>query len=75
MTPKSIDLILDLEIQRPFDPQLDSEGEVVPYYSKNEGVMCILRVEKQKDRTYKFSYCEAGQTELREDMHGDQSLE
>ena len=47
----------------------------MPYYSKNEGVMCILRVEKQKDRTYKFSYCEAGQTELREDMHGDQSLE
>ena len=47
----------------------------MPYFSKNEGIMSILRVEKQKDRTYKFSYCEAGQTELREDMHGDQSVE
>ena len=48
---------------------------MVPYFSKNEGIMCILRVEKQQDRTFKFSYCEAGQTELREDMHGDQSVE
>ena len=75
MTPKSIDLILDLEIQRPFDPHIDTEGEVVPYFSKNEGVMTILKVEKQKDRTFKFSYCEAGQAELREDSHGDQSVE
>ena len=75
MTPKSIDIILDLDIQRPYDAALDEEGEVVPYFSKNEGIMCILRVEKQQDRTFKFSYCEAGQTELREDMHGDQSVE
>ena len=75
MTPKSIDVIFDLDIQRPFDEEIDREAEIAFYRSRNEGVISILKIQKLDSREYNFSYCEVGQTELTEDASGDQALD
>ena len=71
MTPKNIDVIFDLDVQRPYNEEMDSEAEIAFYRSRNEGVISILKVQKLESREYNLSYCEVGQTELTEDASGD----
>ena len=61
MTPKSIDVIFDLEVQRPYNEELDSEAEIAFYRTRNEDSMIsILKIQKLESREYNFSYCEVG---------------
>ena len=68
MTPKSIDVIFDLEVQRPYNEELDNEAEIAFYRSRNEeNAISILKIQKLQGREYNFAYCEVGQSELTED--------
>ena len=62
MTPKSMDVIMDLELDRPYDEEKDSEAEIAFYRPQQSSVMGILKIQKLVDREFNFSYCEVGRT-------------
>ena len=55
LTAKNFDVILDLDTKAPF--QESEQNEDMMFHQKGE-VMSILKVKKQKDRSFSFTYCE-----------------
>ena len=62
MTAKNLDVILDLDPRAPYD-SADSNEELLLYKGMNSALTNILKVTKNTDRTYTFTYCETGDLE------------
>ena len=59
MTAKNLDAILDLDPRAKYDAGEDSNEELLLYKSMNSPLTNILKICKNEDRTFSFSYCEA----------------
>jgi len=46
MTIKSTDAILNLDVRRPYDKKLDSEGEIAFYESSQDTFTRVLKMQK-----------------------------
>ena len=57
VTPKNMDALLDLDPRAPFDAK-DANEELILYKPMSSDVLNIMKVVKNEDRTYNFSYCE-----------------
>ena len=62
VTPKNMDAILDLDPRSPYDAD-EANEELLLYKPMNSDVMSILKVTKNEDRTFSFSYCEMGEND------------
>ena len=57
VTPKNMDTLLDLDPRAPYKEE-DSNEELLLYRPMDSDVMNILKVTKNEDRTYTFTFCE-----------------
>jgi len=57
VTAKNIDVLLDLDPRAPYKEE-DANGDLLLYKNPNQAAVTILKVNKQQDRTFSFSYCE-----------------
>ena len=58
MTAKNLDTILDLDPRAKYDASEDTNEELLLYKSMNSPLTNIMKISKQEDRTYTFTYCE-----------------
>ena len=52
-----MDVLIDLDTRSPFN-EAESNEELLLYKKQNSPVVNILKVAKNADRTFTFSYCE-----------------
>ena len=57
LTPRNMDTLLDLDPKAAYN-EADSNEEVVLYKPVNSALVSILKIAKQQDRSYVFTYCE-----------------
>lgn len=57
VTLKNMDVILDLDTRAPFD-EAESNEELMLYKKQDTAMVNILKIAKNADRTFTFTYCE-----------------
>ena len=62
VTLKNMDVLLDLDSSAPFNSEVQNE-ELMLYKNQNTPVVNIIRVAKNTDRTFTFTYCEMVEAE------------
>lgn len=62
VTPKNMDVILDLDPRTPYNND-ESNEELMLYRPIDSDVMNIIKVTKNKDRSHTFTYCEMSGSE------------
>ena len=58
VTPRNMDVLLDIDTRAPYDEKEDSQEELLLYQPQNSPIVTIMKLSKQEDRSYMFSYCE-----------------
>ena len=66
---KSVDIILGLNIFAPFDKNMDQDGEIAFYKPPDENATRVLKVTKQENREFLFTYCDINDDEQLEVTH------
>ena len=66
MNTKNVDTILDLDPRAPYSKDQANE-ELMLYKPYNSDVMNIVKMNKNEDRSYNFTYCEMSGEETDED--------
>ena len=66
VTAKNVDTILDIDTRSKYS-EADSNEELMLYKPQNSPLVTIMKIERNEDRSYNFTYCEMSEDDAQND--------